>query len=169
MLGREVKDRQSFRNVLLQPIGQFSSLVLVLLHRPGQVSLDGGTVRRIENGTNVGSNFLEQLPAIVGGSLLYAAYHVGYGMAFEEIAFLFWIGVLYAASFRLTRNLFVLWPVFQPMGQLVRLIREGLQLPTIAVLGFVDALALMFVLVWLAERRYQKQQTLEGERTDLAG
>lgn len=98
------------------------------------------------------------IPAILIGSLLYAAYHIGYGMPLEEMAFLFWIGVLYAVAFRLTKNVFILWPIFQPMGQLVTLTRDGLQLPPIASLGFFEVLILMAVLVWLANRYYQKRQ-----------
>lgn len=97
------------------------------------------------------------IPAVVLGSLLYAAYHIGYGMPLSEISFLFWIGVLYAVSFRLTRNLFILWPLYQPLGQMVTLVKDGLQLPLSASLGFIDALVLMLVLVWLANKYYWKQ------------
>lgn len=96
------------------------------------------------------------IPAIILGSGLYAVYHIGYGMPLSEIMFLFWIGVLYAVSYRLTKSIFILWPIYQPMGQLVTLIKDGLQLPIMASLGFVDALALMFFLVWLANKHYRK-------------
>jgi membrane protease YdiL (CAAX protease family) len=99
------------------------------------------------------------IPAILCGSLLYALYHIGYGMPFEEISFLFWIGVLYAVSFRLTRNIFILWPLYQPMGQLVTLIRDGLSLPVLAALGFFEVLLVMLLLVWLAHRFYLKRQS----------
>ena len=55
------------------------------------------------------------IPAILWGSLLYAAYHVGYAMPLREMAFLFFIGVMYAVAFRMTKNIFILWPLFQPM------------------------------------------------------
>lgn len=97
------------------------------------------------------------IPAIILGSALYAAYHVGYGMPLEEILFLFWIGVLYAASFRLTRTIFILWPLYQPLGQMVTLIRDGLELPLIAALGFAEAFIVMLVFVWLANKLYHKQ------------
>ncbi|HSL30333.1 MAG TPA: CPBP family intramembrane glutamic endopeptidase [Anaerolineales bacterium] len=96
------------------------------------------------------------IPAILLGSLLYALYHIGYGMPLSEIVFLFWIGVMYAVCFRLTRNIFVLWPLFQPMGQLVTLLRDGLPLPMIAALGFFEVLLAMLVLVWLLNRYYRK-------------
>jgi membrane protease YdiL (CAAX protease family) len=96
------------------------------------------------------------IPAIVIGSALYAAYHIGYGMPSSEMIFLFFIGIMFAIVFRLTKNIFILWPLFQPMGQLITLIKDGLALPVAASLGFVDALALMFVLVWLASRYYRK-------------
>jgi hypothetical protein len=99
------------------------------------------------------------IPAIILGSALYAIYHVGYGMPVSEILFLFWIGVLYAISFRLTRSLFVLWPLYQPMGQLVTLVKDRLQLPLIASLGFIEALVLMLVLVWIANKFQKKHQS----------
>ena len=92
------------------------------------------------------------IPAIVIGSVLYSAYHIGYGMPVSEMVFLFFIGVMYAVAFRITKNVFMLWPVFQPMGQLVTLIRDGLSLPMIASLGFIEVVIVMWALVWLASR-----------------
>lgn len=96
------------------------------------------------------------IPAILVGSALYAAYHIGYAMPLQEITFLFFIGVMFAVVFRLTKNIFILWPFFQPMGQLVTLINDQLSLPLISTLGFVDVLVAMFVLIWLAGRYYNK-------------
>lgn len=96
------------------------------------------------------------IPAILLGSLLYAAYHIGYAMPLSEMTFLFFIGVMYAAAFRLTKNIFILWPLFQPMGQMVTLIKDGLELPLLASLGFVEVLIAMLVLVWLAGRYARK-------------
>ena len=90
------------------------------------------------------------------GSALYAAYHIGYGMAVSEMVFLFFIGLMFAVIFRLTKNIFTLWPLFQPMGQLITLMKENLPLPLIAALGFLEVLAVMFVLIWLAGRYYRK-------------
>lgn len=102
------------------------------------------------------------IPAVILGSLLYAFYHIGYGMSMSEIAFLFWIGVLFAVTFRLTKNLFILWPIFQPIGQLVTLSQEGLSLPLLAALGFFEVLIVMVVMVWYANRYYWKHQPLKG-------
>lgn len=96
------------------------------------------------------------IPAILLGSALYAAYHIGYGMPSSEMVFLFFIGIMFAVAFRLTRNIFILYPIFQPMGQLVTLVKDGLKLPLLASLGFIEVLIVMLVLVWLAGR-YQKK------------
>jgi len=96
------------------------------------------------------------IPSILLGSLLYAAYHIGYGMPTNEMIFLFFIGLMFAVIFRLTKNILILWPIFQPMGQLVTLIKDQLMLPPLAALGFVEVLIAMFVLVWLANRYYKK-------------
>jgi membrane protease YdiL (CAAX protease family) len=99
------------------------------------------------------------IPAVLLGSLLYALYHIGYAMPLHEIVFLFFVGVMLAVVFRLTRSVFILWPAFQPMGQLVTLIGDGLTLPLISALGFVEVLVVMSVLVWLAARYYKKHHS----------
>jgi uncharacterized protein len=104
------------------------------------------------------------VPAILLGSALYAAYHIGYGMPTREMIFLFFIGIMFAVVFGLTRNVFILWPVFQPMGQLVTLIKDGLTLPLLASLGFFEVLIVMLVLVWLAGR-YQKKHARHEKNT----
>jgi uncharacterized protein len=98
------------------------------------------------------------IPAIFLGSLLYAAYHIGYGMPSREMVFLFFIGVMFAVIFRITKNILILWPVFLPMGQLVTLIKDKLSLPVAASLGFFEAFLMMLALVWLAHRFYRKYQ-----------
>jgi membrane protease YdiL (CAAX protease family) len=92
------------------------------------------------------------LPAVALGSLLYALYHVGYAMPLEEMAFLFLVGILFAVTFRLTNSVFILWPVFQPIGQLLTLVRDQLALPLLAAVGFGEVLVVMLVVVWLAAR-----------------
>ena len=103
------------------------------------------------------------IPGILLGSLLYAAYHIGYAMPSSEMAFLFFIGIMFAVIFRLTKNILVLWPAFQPMGQLVTLIKDRLVLPPLAALGFFEILIVMLVLVWLSHRFYKKH----GRQTGL--
>ena len=105
------------------------------------------------------------IPAILLGSALYAVYHFGYAMPASEITFLFFIGILFSVVFRLTKNIFILWPVFQPMGQLVTLIEDGLSLPLLAALGFAEVLLVMFALVWFAQRYYLKQSSHKNQTT----
>jgi hypothetical protein len=70
--------------------------------------------------------------------------------------------VMFAVAFRLTKNVLVLWPLFQPMGQLVTLIRDQLSLPPLAALGFIEALIAMFVLVWLKHRYERRSRPAEA-------
>jgi len=100
------------------------------------------------------------VPAILLGSALYALYHIGYGMTASEIIFLFFIGLMFAVIFRLTKNIFILWPLFQPMGQLITLLEENLPLPPIAALGFFEVLLLMLAMVWFASRYHKKHPLL---------
>ena len=96
--------------------------------------------------------FFGFIPALLLGSTLYALYHVGYGMGWDEIGFLFFIGLLYGATFRITGSIFILWPAFQPIGQLTTLIRDGLALPPLAALGFAEALIAMVVILFVAHK-----------------
>jgi hypothetical protein len=98
------------------------------------------------------------IPALLVGSALYALYHIGYGMGWGEMGFLFFIGLLYGAVFRVTKSVFILWPLLQPMGQLTTLIRDGLTLPPIAVVGFIEVLIVMIVILWVAWRYGKKRQ-----------
>ena len=105
------------------------------------------------------------IPAILLGSVLYAAYHIGYNMPLSEMIFLFFIGLMYAVAFRLTKNVFILWPIFQPMGQFFTLTQEGLKLPLLSGLGFAEVLIGMFVLVWLASRYARKTPNTTHSRS----
>ncbi len=96
------------------------------------------------------------IPGLLAGAFLYAAYHIGYGMKIDEIIFLFFIGIMFAVVFRITKSILILWPLFQPLGQLRTLIEDGLELPLISSLGFIDVLIVMLVLVFLARKYYRK-------------
>ena len=58
--------------------------------------------------------------------------------------------------FRVTKSVFILWPLLQPMGQLTTLIRDGLSLPPIAAVGFIEALIAMVIVLWVAWRHAKK-------------
>jgi uncharacterized protein len=98
------------------------------------------------------------LPAVAGAALLYSLYHVGYGMAFEEMWFLLGLGVVYAIAFRLTRNILVLWPLLTPVGAFFNNVTAGdIELPWASIAGFADVGVLMGLAVWLAQRRIRKR------------
>lgn len=98
------------------------------------------------------------LPGIVLGSALYALYHIGYGMNWSEIGFLFIIGLVYASIFRITKSVFILWPLLQPMGQLTTLLNDGLSLPPLATLGFLEALGVMIAILIFMPRIYRRRK-----------
>jgi hypothetical protein len=72
--------------------------------------------------------------------------------------FLFFIGIMFAVVSLITRSVLILWPVFQPMGQLITLIDDRLTLPSLAAVGFGEVLIGMMVLVYLADR-YQRKRS----------
>ena len=96
------------------------------------------------------------IPSILLASALYSAYHIGYGMPVSEMTFLFFIGLMFAVTFRITKSILILWPFFQPGGQLITLVQDKLTLPFLAFLGFVDVLVLMFFLIWFANKQFKK-------------
>ena len=93
------------------------------------------------------------VPAMVLGAALYAIYHVGCGMPASEMVFLFFVGLMFNAVFALTGSVFALWPLFQPSGQLLTVIKDGLSLPPMATVGFLEVLAAMIVFVLIMWKR----------------
>lgn len=94
---------------------------------------------------------------VAGAAALYALYHVGYGMSATEIVFLFGLGVLYAIAYRLVNNILVLWPLLTPIGAFFNNLEAGdIELPWASIAGFVDVLAVMAVIIWLAARHERK-------------
>jgi ABC-type thiamin/hydroxymethylpyrimidine transport system permease subunit len=50
-------------------------------------------------------------------------------MDLSEMVILFFIGIMFAVVFLITRSVLILWPVFQPMGWLLMLVEDRLTLP----------------------------------------
>lgn len=93
------------------------------------------------------------VPGLLGSALCYSLYHVGYGMAPGEMLFLFGYGLVFGAMFRLTRNVFVLWPFYTPVGGFYANVQGGLALPFEATYGFVIVVALMAAVIGFAASR----------------
>jgi membrane protease YdiL (CAAX protease family) len=106
---------------------------------------------------------------ILLASALYSVYHIGYATPVDEMVFLFFIGIIFAVVFKFTGSVLILWPVFQPMGQLITLSEEGLNLPLISTLGFIDAIVVMFIFIWLARRYYKKHIEKSNLQADSSG
>lgn len=99
------------------------------------------------------------VPAVAGAAVLYALYHVGYGMAAREMLFLFGLGVVYAVAYRLTRNILVLWPLLTPVGAFFNNLESGdIVLPWAAILGFTEVLGLMAATLWLGGRHHRRER-----------
>ena len=106
-------------------------------------------------------------PAVAGAAILYALYHVGYGMGAEEMTFLLGLGIVYAVAFRVANNVLVLWPLLTPMGSFYAQLESGElagQLPWAAILGFADVIGLMAAAIWLAKRHERKLDRPSDER-----
>jgi hypothetical protein len=108
------------------------------------------------------------VPGLVLGALCYSGYHVGYGMTWDEMLFLFGLGLTFGAFFRLTKNVAVLWPFYTPIGGLYTNLSEGLTMPFEATYGFLLTLGLMAGVITLAAR-LQRRQAKENAVRSLMG
>ncbi len=69
------------------------------------------------------------------------------------MVFLFGLGIVYVVAYALIRNLLVVWPLLTPLGAFFVNVRSGdIEMPLIAVLGFVDVLGLMALAAFLVAR-----------------
>lgn len=94
---------------------------------------------------------------VAGAAVLYAAYHVGYGMGFSETWFLLGLGVVYAVAYRLTSNILIVWPLLTPVGAFFNNLDSGdIELPWASLMGFADVALLMAAAIWLAHRRLRR-------------
>ena len=102
---------------------------------------------------------LGPVPAVIGAAVLYAVYHVGYGMDLTEMWFLLGLGVLYAIVYRLTQNILILWPLLTPLGAFFNnLDNAAIELPWASLLGFADVAMLMLAALWLAQRHIRRRE-----------
>ena len=105
---------------------------------------------------------------VAAAAALYALYHVGYGMGFQEIVFLFGLGLVYGIAYACVNSVLVLWPVLIPIGSFFNNLQSGnIDLPWAAIAGFVDVLAIMFAAIWLAHRRERRIISQSPETTDI--
>lgn len=87
------------------------------------------------------------LPGILLSAVIYSLYHIGYGMTSSEMFTLFIVGLAYSSIFRLTSNIFILFPFLTPTGALFVQINEGLRIPFEAAYGFADVIVLCAIAV----------------------
>ena len=87
------------------------------------------------------------LPGILFSAVIYSLYHIGYGMTSSELITLFIVGLVYSSIFRLTSNIFILFPLLTPTGALFSQIKEGLKLPFEATYGFANIILLCAIVI----------------------
>jgi membrane protease YdiL (CAAX protease family) len=100
------------------------------------------------------------VPGLILAAACYSLYHVGYGMDSGEMLFLFGLGLTFGAFFRLTKNIFVLWPFYTTVGSIYTNLGEGLVLPFEATYGFVITLVLMLALIAVGIVLYNRRQAV---------
>jgi uncharacterized protein len=96
------------------------------------------------------------VPGLILGAACYSLYHIGYGMTPDELLFLFGLGLVFGAVFRLTKSIFVLWPFYTPVGGLYTNLNEGLTMPFEATYGFVITLVIMIGVIIAVSRAKER-------------
>jgi membrane protease YdiL (CAAX protease family) len=100
------------------------------------------------------------VPGLVLAAMCYSLYHIGYGMTGDEMLFLFGLGLTFV---RLTKNVFVLWPFYTPVGSVFTNLSEGLTLPFEATYGFLLTIVLMVGFIVWAFIYYNKKWMHQNE------
>jgi membrane protease YdiL (CAAX protease family) len=98
------------------------------------------------------------IPAIVIAPAFYSLYHIGYGMTLGELWFLYVLGISFAITFRVTKNILVLWPFYTWIGGLYTNISEGLTIPFEASYGFINILVWTIVIIGVIYRKLQQEE-----------
>lgn len=104
---------------------------------------------------------------LILGALCYGLYRVRYGMTVGEILPLFGYGLVFAAVFRLTKNVIALWPFYTPIGGLYTNLREGLTMPFEATYGFLLTLGLMLTILICAVSLRSRQRQVKATEGDV--
>ena len=88
------------------------------------------------------------MPAILITAAFFALHHVAYGEPFSLLYIgHFMGGLIHATIFRITRNIFILWPFFVATTGLNYDLGWGLRLPFGAIYGYIGVLALMWLFI----------------------
>lgn len=106
------------------------------------------------------------IPAIVMTAVLFALHHVAYGEPISVLLMLHFMGgLVYSVVFRLTRNVFILWPFLALVTGLNYDLGWGLRLPFETIYGYAGVLALMwlFIVIVYWMRSPERMERVEGE------
>ncbi len=87
------------------------------------------------------------IPSILLASVFYSLYHMGYpGWATAEtLTILFFVGIMYAVLFRLTKNILIIWTFAIPVGEVYDLVKHETIMPFEAIYGYVFTTILIVI------------------------
>lgn len=93
------------------------------------------------------------LPGILLSAVIYSLYHIGYGMPISEMFTLLIVGLVYSSIFRITSNIFILFPFLTPSGAIFTQIKDGLTLPFPATYGFADIIVFCVIVLVVIHKK----------------
>jgi membrane protease YdiL (CAAX protease family) len=97
------------------------------------------------------------IPAIFIAAAFFTFWHVGTGepLSLSYVQH-FMGGLLFSTIFRITRNIFILWPFFVPAAALTFELDWGFRLPFEAIYWYIGVLAVMWLFIAIVHRRQKK-------------
>lgn len=107
------------------------------------------------------------IPAILIAAAFFALHHAGYGepVSLSHMTPLFMAGIINSTIFRITRNIFILWPFFiSTTGLSSDLMTWNFRLPFESTYGYISVLALMLSFVAIVRWRQKRMETAKLDR-----
>ena len=99
-------------------------------------------------------------PSVGGAALLYAIYHLVYGVGADALWLLIGLGVLYAVAYRLVENIFVLWPLVIPLNLYFNVEALNMDLRWVYVAG-IAAMGVVMTAVAVWANRHNRRRNAE--------
>lgn len=103
------------------------------------------------------------IPAILITAAFFALHHVAYGEPISLFYLVHFIGgFIYAAIFRITRNIFIVWPFFASATSLNTDLGWGLRLPFETMYGYISVLVLMWLFIAIVHRMQKRKEVVSN-------
>ncbi|MEA1965265.1 MAG: CPBP family intramembrane glutamic endopeptidase [Candidatus Aerophobetes bacterium] len=97
------------------------------------------------------------MPSIFLSAVFYSLYHIGYPgwIDVETLITLFIVGIVFSAIFRITKNIFIIWPFTIPVGAVYDMLKHETYFPFEAIYGNL-VIVFFIICLFVYVRRLKK-------------